>query len=254
MEDWSIENWNADYYSIVEEYFWAPSMLGRRPMQDVRPLEIFRRLRSNEVPLNHVLMIFFRLAPSDFTRQLFETWFSWRVTEDFELLNSYQVNRMLVSGFTQPDLFFAHPAVSFMVEMKIDAKSSEDQVLKYVALSHLESKQSGVTKPMYLAYLVKGTPETTFKWRPGSPADVVDRVNQMDRSEYRKKWGFLEDEDWSAIENRLRRMELRFATYRDFGELLAQYEAGLDHESPYVDTIERLFRGARMELESRGLA
>jgi hypothetical protein len=253
LEGWNVDGWNADYYDVVEHYFWAPGTLGRRPMEDVRPLEIFRRLRRNEEPLNHVLLFFFRLAPRDVTQRIFQTWFGEERSAEFEIQNSYQVNRTLSAGFTQPDLFFSHPDVSFMIEMKIQARSSADQVLKYVALSHLESKHANRVKPMRLAYLGLGGIESTFPSQPKDRAQVIDRVAKLDRSAYRHRWSFLDDEDWAAIDDRLHALELRFQTYGDLDGILAAYESSVDPLSPYSETVERLLRGVRAELSSRGL-
>lgn len=253
MDDWDIAAWNADYYDIVEHYFWAPGSLGRTPKENVNPRAVFRALRRNEDALNHVLMMFFRLAPREFTRILFEQWCEETATPEFRIQNRYQVDALLGVGFTQPDLFFVHPHVSFMIEMKIDAKSSADQVLKYVALSHLESKHHGTAKPMRLCYLGKGGVETIFKGSPSSPDEIIDRVRKLSPTEYRQRWSFLEDDDWSAIEKRLESTKLTFKTYQDLDRLLASYEASLKLDSPYADTAAELFKGVRGELRCRGL-
>lgn len=253
MDDWDVAAWNADYYDIVEHYFWAPGSLGRTPKENVKPREVFRALRRNEDPLNHVLLMFFRLAPKEFTKVLFERWHGRTETPEFQIQNRYQVNAFRGVGFTQPDLFFVHPRVSFMIEMKVDAKSSADQVLKYVALSHLESKRNGTMKPMRLCYLGKGGVETIFKGSPSSPNEILDRVQKLGRSEYMQKWSFLDAADWAEIDNRLASMELTFKTYCDLDALLAEYERSINLESPYADTVAELFRGARGELRCRGL-
>ncbi len=94
LEDWGVDDWNADYYDMVEHYFWSPGSLGRQPQTDVSPLKVFRGLRRNEEPLNHMLMLFFRLAPSDLVQQLYECWFGERVAAEFEVQNRYQVDRI----------------------------------------------------------------------------------------------------------------------------------------------------------------
>ena len=219
----------------------------------MKPREVFRALRRNEDPLNHVLMIFFRLAPKEFTQALFERWCEEPATPEFQIQNRYQVDSLLGVGFTQPDLFFIHPNESFMIEMKVDSKSSADQVLKYVALSHLESKRHGTTKPMRLCYLGKGGVETIFKGSPSSSNEVIDRARKLNRSEYRQKWKFLDDADWMAIDERLESMTLMFKTYHDLDLVLDQYESNLKSESPYVDPVAELFKGVRGELRCRGL-
>jgi len=253
MDDWEIAAWNADYYDIVEHSFWAPGSMGRTPKQNVKPREVLRSLRRNEDPLNHVLMMFFRLAPKDFTRTLFDRWCLETATPEFQIQNRYQIDALLGVGFTQPDLFFVHPDISFMIEMKVDAKSSADQVLKYVVLSHLESKRHGTTKPMRLCYLGKCGVEAIFKGSPSSPNEIMDRVQKLNRAEYRQRWKFLDDADWAAIDARLASMKLIFKTYQDLDLLLTEYEANLKSDSPYADTVAELFKGVRGELRCRRL-
>jgi hypothetical protein len=253
MDDWDTSAWNADYYDIVEHYFWAPGTLGRRPKENVQPREIFRRLRRNEEPLNHVLMLFFRLAPRDLTQGLFERWFAESTTPDFRVQNRYQVNELISSGFTQPDLFFVHPSMSFMIEMKVDAKSSADQVLKYAVLSHLESKGSKTSKPMRLCYLGRGGIETIFRGSPTSTEEIIDRVRKLNQREYQRKWKFLDESDWESIYDRLSSMKLQFRTYPELDRLLADYEESIDARSPYADTVFGLIEGARAELRCRRL-
>jgi hypothetical protein len=59
-----VGDWTEMYYEAVEDYFWRPKMIGRMPMEKRRGWPHWEAgLRAQEVPLNHILNIFFALAP-----------------------------------------------------------------------------------------------------------------------------------------------------------------------------------------------
>ena len=53
---------------------------------------------------------------------------------------------------------------------------------------------------MRLCYLGKGGVESIFKGSPSSSNEIIDRVLKLNRFEYRQKWKFLDDADWTAID------------------------------------------------------
>jgi hypothetical protein len=70
----ALVGWTERYFDALDHCPWAPDRLGHRrePTHALKnPAGVLKRRRRIEEPLNHILAIFFDLAPPAIVRDLF---------------------------------------------------------------------------------------------------------------------------------------------------------------------------------------
>lgn len=130
-------HWNNRYYDAVQEIFWDPQLIGRRPMDPrkyANDWDMLAGLRRLEVPLNHILGIFFSLAPQDFLEKLEATVFGDGHSDPYRSVGIFELRQVHPHDPTQPDVFLVSTSTCLSIEVKIASKSDEAQVAKYAML------------------------------------------------------------------------------------------------------------------------
>ena len=130
-------HWNTNYYEILHDYYWEPQNLGRGSSlytQITNQQEMLGNIRRMEVSLNHVLTLFFSLAPQAFIQHLETTAFGNCSTHTYRSVGIFELRRSAPHDPTQPDVFLVAADSCFSIEVKIGAKSSLEQVVKYALL------------------------------------------------------------------------------------------------------------------------
>ena len=129
-----IATWPDEYESILEFYFWEPQHLNRfSPPPDRRKAlnTVLEHLRAKEVPLNHLFSIFFSLAPAALSARLISAIAPDITSSSADLINSSAFRRSKLRGICQPDLLLIVDGRPVFLELKLQAKTSKEQLLKY---------------------------------------------------------------------------------------------------------------------------
>jgi hypothetical protein len=131
---WS-PNWTDEYREIVEFYWWEPQMLGRSEKNYRRfrtADEMWSHLATKEVPLNHLLSIFFTLFPLQKIQ-------SFKLSADSKIYSARQLDSIIKGqkNFTQPDFFIEGESECLAIELKTTSKGSLTQLLKYTKFNDL---------------------------------------------------------------------------------------------------------------------
>lgn len=109
--------WTEAYYDAMEHYAWAPDRLGHRSdPQHVNgtPSEVLARLRRIEEPLNHIVGVFFSLAPPSLLQDLFVKFVGLPTSDDLSLMGRSVEQELNVCSLTQPDFAFSSPTAFLM--------------------------------------------------------------------------------------------------------------------------------------------
>ena len=67
------QHWNTNYYEILQDYYWEPQHLDRGRLVQPRfenDKQVLWHIHKMEVSLNHILALFFSLAPGDFIHRV----------------------------------------------------------------------------------------------------------------------------------------------------------------------------------------
>ena len=117
------------------------------------PTNVVNRLRRLEEPMNHILGIFFALAPSDIVHELFRRHAGIASEGPLKLLGHTVAAELQIGDLTQPDFAFEGANSFLTIEAKVGTnKSSLEQLLKYAAL-HAAAKKATPGRIHGLLYL-----------------------------------------------------------------------------------------------------
>lgn len=152
-------NWIDSYYEALEFFYWEPQHIGRKKHISAEFDTIDKvtaHLRRMEVTLNHNVNQFFLLAPTTLRNDLFQELFSHTFHHSFLLHGRGVDAQFQLVNSVQPDVLFASDAELVSLEMKVGAKSSVSQVLKYALLGMAVELCVGSARHHYLAFLTNG--------------------------------------------------------------------------------------------------
>lgn len=235
------DHWTAEYANIVEFYFWEPRHLNRvsPPPEKRRPADqVLGDLMRREVPLNHQLSLFFRLAPTGLIRR----WLGGIVEIDLaapRLTDPLAYRRSKVFGACQADLWFEANVARCFAELKVDARSSLQQLCKYGLLQAALNDSHGV-KPAALVFMGPSA---------GRFANIADHIAGRHSPEFvlpdsvTKHATRLAVTPESVLES-VRAIEIGHTDYSAFDSFLADEEARVP-VGEGGETMARLLGGMR---------
>ena len=147
-----IATWPGEYESILEFYFWEPQHLNRfsRPDRRLPLTTVLEHLRAKEVPLNHLFSIFFSLAPAALSARLISAIAQGLTSDSADLINSPSFRRSKLCGICQPDLLLVAGGRPVFLEIKLQATTSKEQLLKYALAGEMISGNRGVPAALIL--------------------------------------------------------------------------------------------------------
>lgn len=247
-------HWNNRYYDAVQEIFWDPQLIGRRPMEPrkyANDWDMLAGLRRLEVPLNHILGIFFSLAPQDFLEKLEAEVFGGGHSDVYRSVGIFELRQAHPHDPTQPDVFMVSSSTCLSIEVKIDSKSDENQVAKYAMLHGCQMNRTGKRNRSRLIYL---TPRPVAKtWREGhaDTALLKQAMGEFDHQAFLKKHRLEAQMSPEELAGQIRMMEIGHLDFTSFHSLAKGYHESLTEASPSVGTVKRLMEGVLHELEYR---
>lgn len=194
--------WTNKYWDIVDQFYWTPSYLGLKSIPRHQwvvdgdtvsiPKELthstgplYRRLRSGdeywqfvrrqEETFNHLFDLTFAVLPGDVVCDLLGPMTSAGKGHDYESLGREICDRYFWGGenVTTPDGLFLAPESVLAVELKFNAKTSLDQLAKYMMIFVAEEQVAGRRESLDLLYIFNSDPVAAFKTQTGLAPDEI---------------------------------------------------------------------------------
>jgi hypothetical protein len=248
--------WNALYDEILAYYFWEPQHLGKikNPNSDITSyLKLIEHSKKLEVTLNHQLSFFFSLALKSFIREFFSEAFNTTINDDF-VFDPSHMNSLIteLKDLTQPDFFFVGENNIVAIEMKIDAKTSLEQYMKYLLFNMLYQAKMGTNKQFWLLFLGKNTPEKL--WTEGFTTfeQAKEAFKLLDLPAKSNKGGIHLQEIKPSLNELSDNTTVSYTTYAQLQSLIHnKIELLSQDDSSY--SYSRLLNGMADELKSREL-
>ena len=156
------DGWPELTYRYIEHYYWEPQHLfrdansariantnvsGEKSIQ-----QVYQRLRSQEVPLNYLLNVLLRLAPSSIRTKCLE---SFNVDSSDPGLSSLTLKTPCDYDSIQPDVHLESATARVFIEVKVKAHLTLKQIEKYIGLHEKLNGDNGNRKSQYVLFLVK---------------------------------------------------------------------------------------------------
>ncbi len=278
------KSWTEFYWNALKQIYWVSSYVGMKSIPRGKwsiegdkicvPKELvsmdgplytrqrkiddyFIYMRRQEETLNHLFNFVFGILPSEIICKLFGNAFDFERKEHFLSLNDDMAERYSWGKFenrTQVDGFFVSKNTILAVELKFNAKTSRDQLAKYISLMISEQDFSKNKKNLYLLYILNKDEQILekqlgFDYRDLSSqkADIfIDSVkNSYINNHLRNNYGPFKDV--------LERIEIRGITWEKFSNDIESYMNGLS-DNVGDKTIYNLLNGLNYEIKKHPLS
>lgn len=248
--------WPSFFYDVCAWFYWDPRKFGRVPDPDRSHggwENVRRHLGRTEEPLNHILRILFAIGPNLLIaklteRAIGESWLDsyYVVGSDFEPRYDLPVNS------TQPDFAFDGGRHFVTMEMKVDAKTSPNQLAKYLYL-HAKAEQIGPAQRHH-ALIYIGRESWRKLWCDGQETSVSDRLAEAVQHIPERIGIGQVPVDAESIVEMAARIRLGFLTYGDVVDALDSIRGSVSGAGWESEVAVRLLDGAISEINTRGLA
>ena len=266
-------SWTNKYWDIVDHFFWAPHYLGLKSIPQKLwkidgemvcvPKEmthstgpLYRRLRSGEEywqfvrrqeeTFNHIFDLAFAILPGDVICDLLCQFTNTGPGHDYASFGREISERYFWSdeNVTTPDGFFVAQDSILAVELKFNAKTSLDQLAKYMMLFIVEEQLSGERESLDLLYIFSSDPEATFESQTGVDSEEVNEdlaAKLIDAAKGQIARQFLGDNQ-ESLKGVLERVNIHCISWLDFRDMLVRFSAKLGDE-PGDRTLRKLLNG-----------
>ena len=274
-------SWNKKYIEFIERIFWTPKYIGLKPIGTVKDLNIDagaklklteadskkslyvrrenidalkQRLPHWEEILNEAFNFTFAIAPDAIISRLFFKQIGFSDTGPFSSLSIRDVARILGWGeknVTQHDGLFISNASILNIELKIAAKSSSDQILKYLCLTSELAKQNPNIKNFGLLFIAPKQDGNSFWTKCDLEGPAIDK-GFLKRALERKHNKFVKDilnTNAASVENIAARMKIKFLSWNDLLFEIEKIVSELNHDHIGDQTLIRLLDGFRNQLK-----
>lgn len=253
------EGWTSEYYDIVSFYYWEPQLLNRQNKRDPKKshTDVIARIKRLEVPLNHILNIFFALTPNSLQQRFFGTLVDTNLIRDvFEIAGRVKRETQPASSICQPDFIFESDNSLVGIEIKVNSSTSLDQIIKYAIYQTTYKNDNMKTKQNYLL-LLNQSKEHLFKEKLTFESINSELINHefsnsilawMKRNEVRQGQHWKREDAIAAVNN----LKIGYCSYSAFHDFLTIEMANLT-DTPGDITLKNLIKGVVNEFEDRKL-
>lgn len=274
--------WNAKYWDILSNLYWTPRYLGLKsisrdqwriegqqifiPRELVKnvsgPLyfrnqkldELKLHLHGQEEILNHLFNLTFAIAGDAVISKLLFEPLGFSDAGPFESLGR-EVGERYGWGsnatVTQQDGMFVSSRSIVGVELKLGSKSWAEQIAKYIALLVWEMELSGPRDQLGLLFIVPEQAMPTHWEAVGlsGPRIDADFFERLDAGRLPKKVRSLFREKPAAVGAVAKQLHMVVLSWAQFRDRLRHCEGDLDHRRVGDQTLIRLLRGLRVQIE-----
>lgn len=240
------KHFNELYYDIMAFYYYEPQHLGKKKNPDNRfntYNKVMDHIMEMEVSLNHILSIFFFLAPASSLDRFFQ-----KVLVDCPT-DSYIDDSDFVSEIgdaTQPDFLFVGSKQIVALEMKVGAKSSLEQLMKYLLLNIIYQEKKKTKLPFKLIFLGQGDFKDLWEEVFPNVAQLKKAFKKYSFPAITKKGNIKLKKYEAKIRHLVEECQIEFINYKDFSRIL------LDEQKHNKNEIyAKLLAGIISELRER---
>lgn len=248
------QDWLDGYYDALEFFYWEPQHMIPNGLSGTRKVDnVKTHLRKMEVTLNHNMRQFFLLAPETLRNLLFRHLFGNSFDTSFALSGRDTDREFPIAGCMQPDFLFTATREVVSIEMKLQAKCSIEQVMKYALLGLAVEIKEAALKQHYLVLLGKTHLSSMFSPRIDSIEMLKNALLNADLPSFLKdKPRHLKDrqERFFQIVNE---MQIVFITYDDLAQMLWGSVPREADKSAGAEVYRNLVSGLVAEFKRREL-
>lgn len=241
-------------YEIYDFLYREPQHIGKikNPNSKYNDYDkVMNHLKLIEVTLNHMVNIFFTFLPSRFLHSFFEKSLNkpmW--TDEYDVFVDSLENAIWFETLvTQPDVLFVWEKTNVAIEMKINANSSLDQLMKYALLFCMEEDKSKIEKSNNLIFLWKWEFKNLREEGYKDTKELKIAFSQYEISDRSSKWWIDLSNYHSRIKKMVKSMTISYISYKDMKDFCITSLEGVKNNYQ----LEKLFKWMILELDDRNL-
>jgi hypothetical protein len=250
-------DWTGSYYEALEFFYWEPQHLGRKKYANTTLTSVDKvreHLHRMEVTLNHNLHQFLLLAPTTLMTRILRVAFGLTYKGPFTLHGRNVDAEFRLQNSVQPDLLLTTEDNAISVELKLGAKCSVSQVLKYALLGLAVELHRG--HRIDHALLLMGRGEFRRQWyeQLSSCADLQAEIVSADLAGFMSRQPVHFREHSGRFAEIVRSLRLAYLDYERFAAVLREAFPREDEQSEGAEAYRNLLSGMIHELRRRTLA
>jgi hypothetical protein len=250
-------SWIEAYYESLEFFNQEPQHIGRKRYADAkfRTLsEVKEHLREMEVTLNQNLQQFFSLAPDALRNRLLQVLFQVRFAEPLVMLARDIDVQFALENCMQPDIVFASDDQVASLEMKVGAKCSIDQVLKYALLGLAVEMKQDRERTHFLAILAPGSLASQFREHFPDIASLKEAALRADLTSFLSNKPTRFRKRQARLGDIVASLQVASLSYKRLAEILHENAPSTGDKSPGAEVYGKLISGLIGEFKRRDLA
>lgn len=207
------DSWPEFAYRFVEHYKWEPQHLGPSTA------DFYRKIRSQEVPLNFLFNILLYALPPKTSRSLLAI--TGAIPADGPVI---RVINAKDTSFTQADVQLESEHERIFIELKIRARTGIEQAQKYAMLHTALAAHDLMRMKPYLLYVTER--EFVRHWSPATdaPADGFALAHRLENGKLSEK--LSRNREVRKLEPSYRslcgKLKIGFTTWQNVGDHLAR--------------------------------
>lgn len=250
-------SWVESYYEALQFLYWEPQHIGRKKHGGAEfdtSEKVKKHLRRMEVTLNHNINQFFLLAPASLRNDLFRQLFDCSFHRPFIMYGGSVDDELKLINAMQPDFLFASDTEVVSLEMKVGAKSSVSQVLKYALLGLAVEMQVGAPRKHYLAVLGAGEFSNQWQEQFSSVAELRHAITNADLPSFLSKRPVRFREHQRRFNEIVASLDLAFVNYSGLAAFLRGVAPPDSDTTLGAEVYRKLVSGLLGEFKTRQLA
>ena len=215
--------------------------------------EFSKLVRQHEETFNHIFELTFGILDGEITNDIFCGLLGRRIEDTLKSYGrelGHELGYPKLYDICQPDGFFVGNNWTLAVELKFDAKTSLDQLAKYLLALSLERLQNAERKPVSLIYI---SPQPEILLQDAFPFSI-DEIGPellgviLDGAKPSVRYPLREIESTAA--NLLEDLSLNAFSWADMERSLQVKSACISGSDPESRTVARLLQGLAGEIRS----
>ena len=256
--------WPEQLYRYVEHYFWEPQHLiktesavsAAQRLGEKKVEAFYRKIRSQEVPLNFTLNLVLKIVPSRVRVEFLE---QFHADHGLSLISGPELLHGVDQSFTQPDVLLQTKSQRFFVELKVKGSTTINQIEKYAQLHAYLDRLESPRKP-YLYFLTSGPID--HGWKPSErPLLVRNGLQAFARQKLKhnkpslkkliETFGPESEESYDLV---VESLQIGHATWQTIGDCLCnERDNRAEHGGEIAEIMNALIGDFLFDLEARGL-
>ncbi len=277
--------WTDKYWDAIHDLYWFPRYLGLKsipqklwtktettvtiPRTLTNPSgPLYRRIQSGaeyqtyvrrqEEIFNHIWNIALAVLPGDVVADLFNPLLGWQSDCDYSSHKGTTGDRyksLSDGNVTSPDCLLLSERAVLAIEIKFNARTSLDQIAKYLSVLVAEEELGGVRGRLGLLYVYPTDAHRRFTREVGqAPAAIasmaLDKIEAATEHPVVRKYM---KENRERFKSALERLTVACITWNDVSSCINEYVRELGNEKG-DRTLSRVLSGLESEVRSHPLS